>query len=304
MNLLLRLIALAALATSWALIVHVVVGGAIWLLAHNPWWHLTLPTQWEAAGWSGLVGLACASLAVVSHWMTPLKSRLKILGPAPVRPPRELKHEVRELATKARMATPKVWVIPHRGIQAYALAAPGRRAIAITSGALSTLSGPERRWVLAHEIGHIRYRDAQSLAWWIGVQHLTQKSLAIRARIFAGIARGLIRSRLLRPIGFLVDLIGWLLDRLTRLVLWPVKGVWRLGIKMMRRHQEFRADRFAVDLVGARPGIVALSRLGGGWESPIRQMFRTHPSTRRRIAAIRRMGACNFSRPGTVKSGT
>jgi heat shock protein HtpX len=67
---------------------------------------------------------------------------------------------VDELARKADIPKPKVYIIPQQTPNAFATGrSPGNGVVAVTEGILQLLSAEELKGVLAHELGHIRNRD-------------------------------------------------------------------------------------------------------------------------------------------------
>src|SRR5262245_13142212 len=66
---------------------------------------------------------------------------------------------VEELAQKAGIPKPKIYLIPQEGPNAFATGRdPEHGAVAVTKGLLRILSTDELKGVLAHELGHIRNR--------------------------------------------------------------------------------------------------------------------------------------------------
>ncbi len=67
---------------------------------------------------------------------------------------------VRELAGRAAIPTPRLYLVPGQQPNAFATGRnPAHGAVAVTEGLRSMLDRREIRGVLAHEIGHIRNRD-------------------------------------------------------------------------------------------------------------------------------------------------
>jgi heat shock protein HtpX len=67
---------------------------------------------------------------------------------------------VRQLASKARLPMPKVYVIPSATPNAFATGRnPSHAAVAVTQGIIKTLSPEELSAVLGHELAHVKHRD-------------------------------------------------------------------------------------------------------------------------------------------------
>jgi len=72
----------------------------------------------------------------------------------------ELVGIVEELAGRAGLPMPKVYVIPNEQPNAFATGRnPEHAAVAVTAGIMKTLSRDELRGVLGHELAHVKHRD-------------------------------------------------------------------------------------------------------------------------------------------------
>lgn len=71
-----------------------------------------------------------------------------------------LRKMVEELAEKAGIPTPKIYIVNEEAPNAFATGrSPKHAAVAVTTGALDKLSERELKGVLAHELSHINNRD-------------------------------------------------------------------------------------------------------------------------------------------------
>ena len=67
---------------------------------------------------------------------------------------------VKEVAEKANVPVPRVYIIPSDASNAFATGrSPKKAAVAATQGIMSLLNGEELKGVMAHEISHVKNRD-------------------------------------------------------------------------------------------------------------------------------------------------
>lgn len=98
---------------------------------------------------------------VSSYWFSDriILSMYKAKPVSPEQAP-ELHRIVEELANKARLPKPKVFILPEKTPNAFATGRnPKHGVVAVTQGILELLSPQELKGVLAHEMGHINNRD-------------------------------------------------------------------------------------------------------------------------------------------------
>jgi heat shock protein HtpX len=238
---------------------------------------------------AGPIGLAlCAAFAValsVTGWRFAAQIALRAGG---ARPCGEREHPalhaaVRELARRAGVPTPSLWVIPSAQPNAFATGrGPRRAAIAVTDGLLRYLPADQLRAVLAHELAHIRNGD------------VLVASIAAMPAGLLGMAAG----RLRRDGSPSARMVAALLAPLAAALMPPGAS----------RRREYLADADGARLVGdARPLIAALQTLERGTEAiPVRVdaataslyiasplprcgRLRTHPSFDERIRRLRRL---------------
>ena len=205
---------------------------------------------------------------------------------------------VRELAAKAELPMPKVYLINEDAPNAFATGRnPQNAAVAATTGILRVLSERELRGVMAHELAHVKHRDilistvSATMAGAISM-------LANFAMFFGGRSSD---GRLANPIaGILVMLLAPLAASLIQMAI--------------SRAREFEADRGGAEISGDPQALAsALQKIqryaqgipleaaerhpetaqmmimnplsGGG----LRGLFSTHPATEERVARLMAM---------------
>ncbi len=200
---------------------------------------------------------------------------------------------VAELARRGGLPMPRVYVIPQAAPNAFATGrSPSHAAVAVTEGLLRSMDDEQVGAVLAHELGHVARRDTLTMAVaasMAGALSLLAE-LARWSMIFGG------RSRDRRDDGGIGTLVALLLAPFAAMLI-------QLAIS---RSREFAADAYSAKLMGSpQPLIRALRALDAGLQhipshtpspavahmyimSPndIFGIFRTHPPTEKRIAAL------------------
>lgn len=207
-----------------------------------------------------------------------------------------LKPIIGALVQRMGIPMPKLWVTPDLSPNAFATGRnPEHASVAVTSGILQLMNNDELAAVLAHELGHVKNRDIL-----IGSVAATLASaityLARTAMWFGGGRREEPGRRDRSPVG------GLLMIFLAPLA----AGLIRMAIS---RTREFSADATSARTLGtAQPMISSLEKLDSvGRQIPLHaspsmshmyimqpfsgtalfKLFSTHPSTEKRIAALR-----------------
>ena len=208
---------------------------------------------------------------------------------------------VRELAEKADMPMPKLYVSPEQQPNAFATGRnPRHAAVAVTEGILRTCTWDELKGVLAHELGHVANRDiligSVAAALAVGITYLAQ--FLQLAAIFGGFGGRGDNDERQNPAALLATII-----------LAPLAAM--LLQMALSRGREYGADRFGARLVGdGEPLARALAKLESGARTipshvdpahaqmyivnPLRgrrmtfkKLFMTHPPTEDRIRRLR-----------------
>ena len=206
-----------------------------------------------------------------------------------------LYHMVEELAQRAGLPMPKVYLIDEEQPNAFATGRnPEHAAVAATSGIMRLLSERELRGVMAHELAHVKHRD-------ILISTITATIAgAIAALTRFGMVSGGRDNRSHPVAQILVMLLAPLAAMLIQMAI--------------SRTREFAADRGGAEISGD-PGALADALLKiesyargipfrAAEEHPataqmmivnpllggsLRSLFSTHPATQERVARLREM---------------
>lgn len=205
---------------------------------------------------------------------------------------------VQELATKAGLPMPRVYLIDEQAPNAFATGRnPANAAVAATTGLMRILSERELRGVMAHELAHVKHRDIL-ISTISATMAGAISALANFAMIFGG------RDSEGRPVNPIVSIAVMLLAPLAASLI-------QMAIS---RSREFEADRGGAEISGDPQSLAAalekihhyargiplpaaeahpetaqmmiMNPLAGGG---LRGLFSTHPSTEERIARLRDM---------------
>jgi len=217
--------------------------------------------------------------------------------------------QVRDLAARAGVPTPAVYVIDDPSPNAFATRRdPAHAAVAVTAGVLDLLDARELRGVLAHEFAHIRNRDIL----------LTTVAATVAGAISA-IANVFQLAALFGGHDEDEDGPG-LLGGLALLVVAPIAAT--LIQLAVSRSREYAADATAAAIAGDPLALAAaLGKLErGAWLRPmavnpaaaplfivhpfggegVLKLFSTHPPTAERIARLEAMAGAGWSASRTA----
>ena len=233
--------------------------------------------------------LFAAVTNLISYWFSD-RIVLAMYGAKEVGSGHPLYQLVAQLAQRAQLPMPRVYVIPDPSPNAFATGRnPSHAAVAATEGILEVLDTEELAGVLAHELAHVRHRDI-----------LTS---SVAATLAAAI---MMLARMAFFFGGRDDRNGSPIGGLLMLILAPIAAM--LVQAAISRSREFAADAGARELVGSPDGLVralrkieAVSRRVPLDANPatahmfivqpfsgqaLFSLFSTHPPTEKRIAAL------------------
>lgn len=253
---------------------------------------LLAATAWALAGGTGIV--YAVVFGAVTMWLARRVSPQVVLKMYKARPVDRARFPagvdiVDTLAQRAGLpATPKLYVVPSKMMNAFAVGRRDDSAIAITDALARKLTGRELAGVLAHEISHVAHEDLRVMAFADMVSRFTSlwSTFGIGAALFNLFAMAG---------GTTIAPVPW--PAVLLLVFAPtVGGLLQMALS---RTREFDADLGAVMLTGDPDGLAsALAKLekaqGLYWESlmlpgsrqPAPSVLRTHPKTEDRVARL------------------
>jgi heat shock protein HtpX len=211
----------------------------------------------------------------------------------------EIHAMVNELAARAKIPKPRVFVIPEQQPNAFATGRnPRHAAIAVTEGIVGLLDRRELRAVLAHEIGHVKNRDilvsslaaaAASLITWVA-HALSFGALFGRSQdsdsdgaaqgllvaLVAPLAATLIQLGISRSREYLADATGAELSQ-------DPQALASALVKLEHASQ-------AVPAASAVPATASLFIVNPfGSMQTVARWFSTHPSTAERVRRLQEM---------------
>lgn len=252
----------------------------------------------------GQAGLMFAFVIAVAmnfgSWWFSDRIVLRMYRAEQVGPDHPLHQMTEQLASRAGLPMPKVYLIPDDSPNAFATGRnPRHAAVAATRGIVGMLDREELEGVIAHELAHVKHRDILigSVAATIAATVMMVARMAQFAALFGGLGRGDDDEGGSNPIALLATII-----------LAPLAAV--LIQSAISRSREFAADRGAARIVGHPQGLVrALRKIDAGSRqvpldaSPatahmfivkpfsragVMSLFSTHPATEKRVERLLR----------------
>ena len=205
---------------------------------------------------------------------------------------------VRELARRAQLPMPKVYIVQNPQPNAFATGRdPEHGAVAVTTGIMQRLSREELAGVLAHELAHIKNRDTLIMT----VTATVAGAISMLANFGMFFGSGDNRNN---PLG--------IIGSLALVILAPMAAL--LVQSAISRTREYEADRIGAEIAGQPLWLAsALERIQSGAErvmntdaernpatahmfiinplagQGVDNLFSTHPSTQNRIAKLQEM---------------
>ncbi|ETX01635.1 MAG: protease [Candidatus Entotheonella factor] len=259
-------------------------------------------------GQSGLMlGLIFAAVMNFGAYWWSDQIVLRMYGAQEVSPAQapELWSMVRELAQRANLPMPRLYIIPEHAPNAFATGRnPEHAAVAVTAGLLEMLDRQELAGVLAHELSHVKHRDTliMTIAGSLAGAMSMIANMAMFGALFGGgfgdddddganpiggllgvliapIAASLIQMAISRSREFMADEEG---ARLTRQPLALASALRKLESWKARLPMHAGSP--------ATAHLFIVNPFAGGGLS---NLFSTHPSTQERIERLQAMAGAS-----------
>lgn len=212
----------------------------------------------------------------------------------------DLYRVVHNLATRAGMPMPKLYIIPTEAANAFATGrSPQHAAVAVTEGILRLMTWDELEGVLAHELSHVRNRDIliSSIAATLAGVIMMLASMMRWAAIFGGVSRdernegggiiGLLAMTILAPLA--ASLIQLAISR-SREYQADASGAELLhsgeSLAKALEKLEVSAQRLPMDASPQTAHLFIVNPLSG---RSLANLFSTHPPLEERIRRLRSM---------------
>jgi len=274
------LAAIGCMTVGWGLIFSVFAVPFLLLLTQNLDYSIKLTVS---------VGLLIALLQLALLQLIPqswkVKGAFKSLKPYPLPKAHPFYQSFGRLAANMGVATPTIWLIPTKTLNAFALGSASSSAVVFSTELTQVLDPDELAWVAAHELAHIKHGDTYSSTFWV----LAIKTLGFGYRLRGYLLRFIARILDISPLpGKLVYLIVLPLILLAYLTNW-IEQLTRSGFvvidRFIGRQMEYAADKVAARYVDRSAGIKALQKLHQGVEV-MAGIFATHPTGVNRLKRL------------------
>jgi heat shock protein HtpX len=270
---------------------------------------LTALLMWGGQALGGNTGLwfallVAAAMNIGVYWFSD-RIVLRMYSAREVSPMEapELHAMVRDLAARADLPMPKVYLIPESAPNAFATGRnPENGIVAVTEGLLHVLDRREIAAVVAHELGHIKHRDTLIMA--IAATFAGALSMLANAAMFGSLLGGSHSSEDEEGGSPLAGLLGILFAPLAATLV-------QMSIS---RAREFMADEAAARYTGAPLALASALRKIEAWSHKIpmqagspatahmfiqnpfsteglANLFSTHPPTEQRVARLMEMAS-------------
>lgn len=259
-------------------------------------------------GQSGLMlGLIFAAVMNFGAYWWSDQIVLRMYGAQEVGPAQapELWSMVSDLAQRAHLPMPRLYIIPEQAPNAFATGRnPEHAAVAVTVGLLDMLDRQELAGVLAHELSHVKHRDTliMTIAGSLAGAMSMIANMAMFSALFGG-GFGDDDDEGANPIGGLLgvliapiaaSLIQMAISR-SREFMADEEGAYltRQPLALARALSKLESWKARLPMHAGSPATAHLFIVNPFTGGGLSQLFSTHPSTQERIERLRAMAGAN-----------
>lgn len=242
-----------------------------------------------------IMALILGGLMNVVSWFFSDKIAIAAMRGRQVGPEHPAYRIVADLAHRAGLPQPRVYVCPHQAPNAFATGrSPRKAAVCFTEGALQLLDEDELRGVAAHELSHVKNRDTLTscvaatiagvlafLAQWgfwmfRGSRRDVNPLVMIAVVIIAAVAAAMIKAMISRSREYVADADGAAMAGSPN------------GLISALQKLEAYAGRIPLNQPNpAQNNLFIIEPLAGSAGRTLVNLFASHPPTEKRIAALR-----------------
>jgi heat shock protein HtpX len=194
----------------------------------------------------------------------------------------ELELMVEDLCNRRSISKPVIYISMQGPTGAFCLSSLFSGAIVVSEDIVRYLSVKQIKWILAHEVSHLKHFDSFVNAIWLSIYRVLRLArlghyylLNNLWNLLAGIGMpSLIITVFIAPIAIIL-FIGRAIEYLSRYLFLSID-------RYLSRLTEYRCDREASEITDTESGIEVFKQLNQGIE-PGFNMFATHPTSQARI---------------------
>ncbi|WP_174888538.1 protease HtpX [Candidatus Hamiltonella defensa] len=248
---------------------------------------------------AGLFGFGGAFISLlISKWMALRSVGGKVIETPNNETERWLVDMIRRQSQSLGVEMPQVAIYEAQDMNAFATGARRNASlVAVSTGLLQNMSRDEAEAVVAHEMSHISNGDMVTMTL---IQGVVNTFVIFISRLLAQIVSGFMSDQREGEQSSPNPMVYFLVSTVLELVFGILASIITLWFS---RHREFYADAGAAKLVGRQKMISALERLKSSYEpqeanslmalcingktKAFSELFMTHPSIERRIAALK-----------------
>jgi len=226
--------------------------------------------------------LGISVLYLLMPVQTVIRAMMKGIPREKLTPSHPLTILVSELSKQMGLPMPSVYIYQDRP-NAFALSSALTNAVGFSDELLELLSPDELRWVIAHELAHIKRFDSGANGLWLASSHVLDLGYHFHTRLMRMFFGSILETRANMLILSILFLPFIIIGQLSRLLLKTSRFIFLFFDRIFVRGTEYNADELATLTVGGASGFNALRKLDHGVEPDFNGLLATHPTTDKRL---------------------